>query len=100
MMTSPIKITRGSSNELKILWNDNEECSYNLRQLRSLCQCAMCRHEITGEQLIKLTDVPENINVLSINVVGNYALQLFWSDNHATGIYSYDYLRELCSMKN
>lgn len=29
-------------------------------------------------------------------VVGNYALQIDFSDGHTTGIYSYDYLRSIC----
>jgi DUF971 family protein len=29
-------------------------------------------------------------------VVGRYALQIFWSDGHSTGIYAFDYLRSLC----
>jgi len=28
--------------------------------------------------------------------VGNYAIQIQFSDAHATGIYSFDCLRELC----
>jgi DUF971 family protein len=28
--------------------------------------------------------------------VGNYALQIDFSDGHTTGIYSYDYLRTIC----
>jgi DUF971 family protein len=31
--------------------------------------------------------------------VGNYALQLTWGDGHATGIYSFRYLRTLCCCK-
>ena len=32
-----------------------------------------------------------------IEAVGNYAINLGWADGHDTGIYSYAYLRELCS---
>jgi DUF971 family protein len=28
--------------------------------------------------------------------VGNYAVQISFSDGHSTGIFSYDYLRTLC----
>ncbi len=28
--------------------------------------------------------------------VGNYAIQISFSDGHSTGIFSYDYLRTLC----
>jgi DUF971 family protein len=28
--------------------------------------------------------------------VGRYALNFHWNDGHASGIYSWDYLREMC----
>jgi DUF971 family protein len=29
-------------------------------------------------------------------LVGRYAVQIFWTDSHSAGIYSFDYLREAC----
>jgi DUF971 family protein len=29
-------------------------------------------------------------------LVGNYALRIDWSDTHGSGIYSFQYLREIC----
>lgn len=92
----PKLVTRASNNDLKIVWGDDRECVYNLRKLRSMCRCALCRHDVTLQKSIKLEDVPENINLLKVEFVGNYALHFNWSDNHSTGIYSYDYLRSLC----
>jgi DUF971 family protein len=31
-----------------------------------------------------------------VKPVGKYALSFTWNDGHASGIYSWDYLRELC----
>jgi len=33
-----------------------------------------------------------------IEPVGGYALQPAWADGHASGIYSYDYLRKLAEL--
>lgn len=33
---------------------------------------------------------------LRAELVGRYALQIFWSDGHSTGIYTFPYLREIC----
>jgi len=33
---------------------------------------------------------------VAINAVGGYAIQFEWSDGHAAGLYSYDYLRGIC----
>ena|SRR3989338_11674934 len=92
----PALVTRNSPHELKIVWNDGKESVYSLRELRVLCQCAVCKHEITGQRLIKLEDVSSDIDLVKVELVGNYALHFTWSDNHTTGIYSYDYLRSLC----
>jgi hypothetical protein len=47
-----------------------------------------------------LTILPGNyaqpLSAVSANLVGNYALQIEWSDNHASGIYSFEYLRSIC----
>ncbi len=36
-----------------------------------------------------------SFQVQQIQMVGGYALQVFWADDHKTGLYSYDLLREL-----
>jgi len=43
-------------------------------------------------------DVPadEDVHPVAINAVGDYAIQFEWSDGHAAGLYSYDYLRGIC----
>lgn len=91
----PKLVTRHSQKELKIIWNDGKESIYKLRELRAACLCALCKHEITRESLIKLEDISEDINVIKIETVGNYALHFAWSDGHSTGIYSYEHLREV-----
>ena len=37
----------------------------------------------------------ENPQLVSINMVGNYAVNPTWDDGHETGIYTYAYLRSL-----
>ena len=32
----------------------------------------------------------------TITAVGNYGISIQWSDSHATGIYRFDFLREIC----
>jgi DUF971 family protein len=34
--------------------------------------------------------------LIDAEIVGNYALQLNWQDGHNSGIYRWDYLRQLC----
>jgi DUF971 family protein len=37
----------------------------------------------------------KNVNISSIEMVGNYAVKFIFDDGHATGIYSWDYLYDL-----
>jgi DUF971 family protein len=36
-----------------------------------------------------------DVHPLSVEYVGEYALRFDWSDGHRTGIYPWDYLREI-----
>ncbi len=37
----------------------------------------------------------QNVAILEVKPIGNYAVRLVFDDMHSTGIYSWDYLREL-----
>ncbi len=82
---------------MNIIWNDGHASRYSGRDLRLACRCAACVDEWTHERIIVADHVPALVKPTAIHVVGNYALQFNWSDGHSTGIYTYDYLRELCS---
>ena len=43
----------------------------------------------------KLVSGKKDVTVKSIELVGNYAIRLFFSDDHSTGIYTWRYLRDL-----
>jgi DUF971 family protein len=45
--------------------------------------------------LLRLTP-KRSYGVETVSMVGNYALQFFWDDGHHTGIYTWEYLRQLC----
>ncbi|NIT12675.1 MAG: DUF971 domain-containing protein, partial [Candidatus Dadabacteria bacterium] len=46
---------------------------------------------------IPLTINKPNITPRRIEPVGQYALRFYWSDRHSTGIYTFQFIRELCS---
>ena len=43
----------------------------------------------------KIVAGKENVAILEVKPVGNYAVRLVFDDMHSTGIYSWDYLRDL-----
>ena len=85
-------------NELALAWEDGEETYLTFENLRKACPCAACQGEpdVTGKVLIpKKNHTEKSFDLLRYEIVGGYALQLFWADGHSTGIYSYEYLRGL-----
>ena len=80
--------------KLTIEWSDGKTCIYSARYLRSLCQCAHCVHEITGEKILNEATILDNIQIQSAEPTGHYGLTFGFTDSHATGIYAYDFLRK------
>lgn len=99
--TTPLRLDLKRDEKLVVEWQDGRVCTYPLSLLRTMCPCAKCK-ETRQERKPKsrLTILPGNftgpLSVVSAELVGNYALRIEWSDKHDTGIYSFQYLREIC----
>jgi ATP-binding protein involved in chromosome partitioning len=78
-----------------ITWEDNKVARYPNRYLRSMCPCAQCVNEVTGERMIKVENIDPAVRIVAVAPVGRYALHFQWSDGHGTGLYSFDTLRKL-----
>jgi Mrp family chromosome partitioning ATPase/DUF971 family protein len=78
-----------------IVFADAFEATLPMFGLRCACPCARCINEFTGEQMLQPSDVPKDVHVEGMQNLGNYAVSFQWSDSHTTGIYSWDFLREL-----
>lgn len=94
------KLEKAGEYELRITWNDGVVSSYNTAALRRACPCASCVHEWTGEALLDPLSVLETVKPVRIEPVGRYALRFTWSDRHDTGLYTFDFLRDLAEPKN
>lgn len=92
----PREIMQEGEGGLRIKWADERICHYTAPVLRRLCPCAQCVNEWTGERMLSPASIAEEMTIKDIEIVGRYALNFKWSDDHATGIYSFRYLRELC----
>ena len=93
----PDIIEQISADSLIIIWSDGQKCLYNTKVLRQNCPCAVCREERDDDNPLKMlkTDL-STIELVEWKWVGNYAISLKWNDSHDTGIYTYNFLRELC----
>lgn len=92
----PREISQESDSWLRITWADGRVCDYQAAKLRRACPCAQCVNEWTGQRTLKPESISDEVEISDISIVGRYALNFRWSDSHETGIYSFQYLRDLC----
>lgn len=93
----PTHIERGNAS-LKIRWRDSHRSELSYRFLRQKCPCARCDAARSGKypfHILPADDFFENLQIADIQLVGRYAVRLVWSDGHRTGIYTFQFLREL-----
>ena len=92
----PSEILQESNSLLRITWADGRVCDYQAANLRRACPCAQCVNEWTGQRTLQPESISDEVEINDLSIVGRYALNFRWSDNHETGIYSFQYLRDLC----
>jgi DUF971 family protein len=97
LVMRPIDIQQ-IGNELAIKWNDGGENFIPLEKLRRSCPCAGCKGEtdVLGN-LYKNPEqkfAPKAFELVRIATVGGYAIQPVWADGHATGIFTFQYLKQ------
>jgi DUF971 family protein len=85
--------------EIAIKWDDGQESYVRLDALRRHCPCAGCKGEMdVMGNVYKGPDRPLSplaFQLRSLNTVGGYAIQPVWADGHSSGLYSFDYLRQV-----
>jgi DUF971 family protein len=100
MQPVPTKIKLAAGNDtLSVDWSDGHASAYSYSYLRDRCPCASCREgggaRPQPPNLLPMLGV-KPLKPERADLVGRYALQVFWNDGHSSGIYSFDYLRKLC----
>jgi len=114
-----VKVHVSSGAGVDITWADDHRSHYDFAYLREECPCAMCNDERQKKAEGRQKDMQLNqenpqrasapalsspllpmykpkIAAKSAHAVGNYALQIDFNDGHATGIFSFDFLRTIC----
>jgi DUF971 family protein len=104
---SNIKVHLSSGAGVDITWADGHSSHYEFAYLREECPCATCNDirekkqslDVAAPTLMSSPALPmfkPKPSARAATQVGNYAIQLSFSDGHSTGIYSYDHLRNIC----
>lgn len=88
---------------MEITWGDQHRSVYPLKYLRAECPCAQCRTERQEAKadpnpfrVLNTGTSPESWRIANLEEVGRYGLKFTWGDSHSTGIYTFEYLREIC----
>lgn len=92
---APVAIHRYKGGFFGVDWSDGNRTALPFRWLRGQCPCAQCVDEWTGERRVGEAEVPFNIEPVQVKSVGRYALQITWNDKHDSGLFSFEYLRDL-----
>jgi len=82
---------------MDIAWEDGKQSTYTGEQLRWACPCAECRGEGGAPgRLARLHALSaDELRIKDVTLVGQYAVQIAFDSGHATGIYTFPYLRGL-----
>ncbi len=97
---TPTHLDLKKDTALTIAWEDGRVSVYPIAHLRRLSPSADMRELRKSMKSNPLTILPSgggggSITAVGAEMVGNYAIRISFSDGHATGIYTWDYLREI-----
>jgi prepilin-type processing-associated H-X9-DG protein len=102
-----VKIHVSNGTGVDVTWADGHASHYEFVYLREECPCATCndareKKASLGEAAPTFLSSPAlpmfkpKPRAQAATQVGNYAIQISFTDGHSTGIYSYDHLRNIC----
>lgn len=91
----PSRLTfRAAAQELAAEFDDGASGRVGYKRLREESPSAEVQGHGRGPKPPQ-APVPEDIRVLKAEPVGRYALRLFFSDGHSSGLYTWDLIRAL-----
>lgn len=92
-LAAPEAVTlTGGGTALRLRWQDGATTELSAVQLRQGCRCADCLRARVEWGPPRL---PDDLRVTAVAAVGQYALNLAFSDRHLRGIYPWAYLADL-----
>ena len=93
-MPIPVSINlKKISRILSLIFDDNTAAELSCEFLRVNSPSAEVKGHGPGQSVLQTGK--ENINITSIEPIGNYAIKLIFDDGHDSGLYTWKYLYEL-----
>ena len=94
-MVKPKKIhLHKRSKKIELVYADEQYFILNAEYLRVFSPSAEVRGHHPNQATLQVGK--RDVAIESIAAVGNYAIQIFFDDQHSSGIYSWEYLHQLC----
>lgn len=103
-VNTPVHLDLKKDKGLTVQWADGTGSYYSIAYLRRMSPSADMRELRRAMAHNPLTVLPNltgggstggSLVAESAEMVGNYAIRIAFSDGHSSGIYSWDYLREI-----
>ncbi len=104
-----VRVDKTGGTGMTIDWRDGHQSHWSFRWLRDACPCATC-HEAREHEgrapgiakakpktLLPMYEAPPLPT--EVEPVGRYAIKFLWNDGHEAGLYSWDYLRNVCDFE-
>ena len=82
-----------NASSLSLIYSKKRECKFTCEFLRVFSPSAEVVGHGPGQRVNPIGK--ENVKILEIEPVGNYAIKIVFSDGHDTGIYSFESLLAL-----
>lgn len=99
MSAAPSSIVlRRTSGLLVLGWADGSEYALEAEYLRVLSPSAEVRGH--GRHGAVLQTGKRQVGMRAVEAVGHYAIRILFDDGHDSGIFSWEYLRQLCTQKS
>ena len=101
-----VRVDQSGGTGMSIDWRDGHTSTWTFAWLRAACPCATCHEEreAAGRPpgmekakpvlLLPMYQAPPR--PVEVTPVGKYAVKFKWNDGHEAGLYSWDYLRNVC----
>jgi len=97
-MTPPNNITLSKDKKLLTVSFKDNDFALTSEFLRVYSPSAEVRGHGPGQETLQLNK--QDVSILSLVPMGNYAIAIHFSDEHTTGIYSWSYLLHLGTEKD
>jgi DUF971 family protein len=101
-----IRVDKTGGTGVVIEWKDGHISAWNFAWLRAACPCATCHEEREKDgravgvakskpaSLLPMYEAPPR--PVEVTPIGKYAIRFKWNDGHEAGLYSWDFLRNVC----